>query len=163
MYVKVIASATDLHNFFALRAHKDAQPEIRVLAEKMLEQYNNSNPKFLKPGEWHLPFSAGFDQQRVQQESSIWGEPKEEIIKQICTARVARVSYLNFEGKDDYNADIKLCKKLFENVPKHSSPAESVAMALAEPTRIGNFIGFKQYRKFFKDENIQKDPRVKIV
>lgn len=54
-HIRIICSATEYENFFALRAHVDAQPEIRVLAERMLEAYNNSIPKVLQPGEWHIP------------------------------------------------------------------------------------------------------------
>ncbi len=56
-HITVLATATDYANFFSLRAHKDAQPEFIYLAELMLEAYNQSEPKLLKTGEWHLPFA----------------------------------------------------------------------------------------------------------
>ena len=77
----------------------------------------------------------------------------------IAIARCSRISYLNFEGKDDYAADIKLCDRLFGNNPKHLSPTEHVAEALDSSDSFGNFRGFKQYRYFFQDQNL-KDPRV---
>jgi len=42
-----------------------------------------------------------------------------ESMRKISIARCARISYLNYEGKDDYEADIKLCDRLFGNVPRH--------------------------------------------
>lgn len=53
--IRVILSGTEFENFFALRAHPDAQPEIQELARKMLEEYNKSRPKKLAAGEWHIP------------------------------------------------------------------------------------------------------------
>lgn len=164
-HIRVIMSATDYGNFFALRAHKDAQPEIRVLAEKMLEEYNKSEPKQLSVGQWHIPFGDKIDRNRLFE---IWNNQKEHqslgldhLEKKISIARCARISYLNFEGKDDYEADIKLCDKLFSGVPKHLSPTEHVAQAIEEDNYIGNFRGFKQFRKYVKDENLEDDRIIK--
>jgi thymidylate synthase ThyX len=159
--IRIICSATEYQNFFALRVHPDAQPEIRVLAEKMLEEYNKSVPKQLKNGEWHIPFSDKIDRNRLMEVwkrgNQIWGLG--ELEKKIAIARCARISYHNYEGKDDYEADIKLCDRLFGSVPRHLSPTEHVAQAMDSSEFIGNFRGFKQYRKFFEDENL-KDERV---
>ncbi len=178
-YIRVILTATEFDNFFALRAHEDAQPELRALAYLMLEQYNNNTPECLKPGEWHIPFGDKIDENRlnvlpfVMEESERLDKmgfvgdytshyyAKQEAKKRIAVARCARISYLNFEGKDDYNADIHLCDRLFKNNPKHLSPTEHVAQAVSQDVFIGNFRGWKQYRKFFDSENL-KDPRVKI-
>jgi hypothetical protein len=51
------------------------------------------------------------------------------------------------------------CDKLFGSVPRHLSPAEHVAQALDSEEYIGNFCGFKQFRKIYADENL-KDSRV---
>lgn len=169
--IRVICSATDYENFFALRVHEDAQPEIRELATKMLEAYNNSTPRKLNVGEWHIPFGDKIDEQKI---ATLFNNKKikfvypygdgsadiREIKKKIAIARCARVSYFSYEGKDDYEADIKLCDRLFGNIPRHLSPTEHVAQALDNSEYIGNFRGFKQYRKFFSDENL-KDSRVK--
>ena len=88
-------------------------------------------------------------------------ESLQQVAIKVIVARCARISYFNYEGKDDYDADVKLCNRLFGNNPKHLSPTEHVAQALNKPEQIGNFIGFKQYRKFFLDENL-KDDRIKI-
>jgi hypothetical protein len=73
---------------------------------------------------------------------------KQEFKKKIAIARCARISYLNYEGKDDYEADIKLCDRLFKNTPKHLSPTEHIAQSCSDSARFGNFAGWKQYRYF---------------
>jgi thymidylate synthase ThyX len=156
--IRIILSGTEFENFFALRAHPDAQPELQKLAYLMLEQYNNSKPSELKAGEWHIPFGSKIDETRLWTVVSSHG--LEEAKRKIAVARCARVSYFNYEGKDDYEADIKLCDRLFGSNPKHLSPTEHVAQAQDDDKFIGNFKGFKQYRYFFPDQNL-KDERVK--
>lgn len=46
--IRVILSGTEFDNFFKLRAHKDAQPEIQKLAYLMLAEYKKSIPKDLE-------------------------------------------------------------------------------------------------------------------
>lgn len=54
--IKVVLTSTNFANFFNLRVHKDAQPEILMLAKKMLDAYKESIPSQLAVGEWHLPY-----------------------------------------------------------------------------------------------------------
>lgn len=171
--IRVILSGTEFGNFFALRAHPDAQPEFQQLAYKMLECYNSSTPKQLKAGEWHIPFGDKIDMEKLflldefdiahaefdpskEDGGSEYQRLLNEIKIKIAVARCARVSYFNYEGKDDYEKDISTCNKLFGSVPRHLSPAEHVAMALGydEYDIFGNLQGFRQYRKFFDDENL---------
>lgn len=160
MWHRVICTATDFENFFALRAHPDAEIHIERLAEKMLEAYNESEPAKLNEGEWHIPFGDKMDENRIAALSEKLNEKDIDRLKyKIAVARCARISYENFEGKDDYEADIKLCDRLFGSIPKHLSPPEHVAQAIDSTEYIGNFRGFKQLRKFFSDENL-KDSRV---
>lgn len=155
-YIRAVISGTDWENFFRLRAHEQAQPEFRILAYKMLEAYNNSKPKSLKVFDWHIPFGDKIDESRLPGKED---ELTERI--KISVARNARTSYLNNEGKDDYEADIKLCDRLFGSVPKHLSPTEHVAQCLDSSEYFGNFCGFKQYRKFLSEENLQDERVVK--
>lgn len=172
--IRIILSGTEFENFFALRAHPDAQPEIQALAYKMLEEYNKSEPKQLKVGEWHIPFGDNIQIPKIMEilskgieMESLNGfdlENPNEIMKmigiKISIARCARVSYFNYEGKDDYEADIKLCDRLFGNIPRHLSPTEHVAQATDDDKFIANFRGWRQYRYFFLDQNLS-DSRVK--
>lgn len=158
--IRVILSGTEFENFFALRAHPDAQPEFQKLAFLMLDQYNSSDPKILGNGDWHIPFGDKIDIDRLKFLSYETGESELSLKLKIATARCARVSYLNFEGQDDYDKDIQLCDRLFGNIPRHLSPAEHCAEARASKDFYGNFRGFKQYRKFFTEENLN-DERVR--
>lgn len=54
--IRVICTATEYDNFFYLRYHADAQPEIAELARVMWEVREQSEPELLFPGEWHVPF-----------------------------------------------------------------------------------------------------------
>lgn len=150
--IRVILSGTDFGNFFALRAHPDAQPEFQALAYKMLEAYNASTPKELIAGQWHIPFGDNMDEERIRLLSEKTQTSANEVKLMIAVARCARISYFNYEGKDDYEKDISTCEKLFGSVPRHLSPAEHVAMCINLNQQYGNFFGWKQYRKFFEDE-----------
>lgn len=162
-YIRAVVSGTDFENMFRLRAHQDAQPEFRELAYKMLEAYNNSTPKSLKVGEWHIPFGDNIDEDRLNKIKNI--NEDDEILNdlkiKVSVARLARTSYYNNEGKDDYEADVKLCDRLFGSVPKHLSPTEHVAQCLDSSEYFGNFCGFKQYRKFIPQENLTDDRVIK--
>lgn len=54
--VKQVLTATDWDNFFNLRIHPDAQPEILMLAYKIYKALEASCPTVLRAGEWHLPY-----------------------------------------------------------------------------------------------------------
>lgn len=157
LYHTVIATATEWDNFFSLRAHKDAEIHIQDLAFKMLDAYNASEPKLLGLGEWHIPFGDN-----IYLPSSIpipEGLTLDEGVAlrkvMVATARCARVSYNNFEGKDDYDADIKLYHRLLSS--GHMSPFEHCAQAGSKydswSSYSGNFQGFVQLRKTIPGEN----------
>lgn len=161
MWHTCIATGTEWENFFALRAHPDAEIHIQDLAHKMLEAANASTPKNLQAGEWHIPFGEHIDNKRVE---STWRKliklPEDYITKtklKIATARCARVSYLNFEGKDDYESDIVLYDRLLKS--GHMSPFEHCAYAMnTDEYQLldgwkGNFRGFYQLRKTIENEN----------
>lgn len=151
-HIRVLVTSTEYSNFFKLRCHIDAQPEIQDLAYKMLDCYTNSIPKELNAGEWHIPFGDKMDEDRISKLSTEIQSSKDEIKRRISIARCARISYLNFEGKDDYNSDLELCKNLFESDPKHLSPTEHVAMNMSDLNSYGNFKGWKQARQFLETQ-----------
>lgn len=130
----VIISATNWDNFFALRTKRDAQPEFRELAIRMLKEYSISTPKRVKDGEYHLPF-VGSGEGHLPDDTKI----------KVSVARCARVSYLNHEGSIDYSKDVDLHDRLLRE--GHFSPFEHVAVACSDSVQSGNMIGFKQYRK----------------
>lgn len=54
--MKVVVTGTDWENFFNLRIHPDAQPEICMLAYKIYKAMEESEPVKLKVRDWHLPY-----------------------------------------------------------------------------------------------------------
>lgn len=175
MWHTVICTATEWENFFALRAHEAAEIHIQQLAYEMLHEYTRNKPKQLKAGEWHIPFGDKITNIQMNQQfgRTIKREEGLNLAIKIATARCARVSYLNFEGKDDYEADIKLHDNLLSS--GHMSPFEHCARAMNieeyyQDDRgiglsdkmtgwCGNFRGFIQYRKMLANEN-KTDQRV---
>lgn len=186
MPITVLVSATSYANWFHLRDHKDAQPEIAVIATEMRYQYLESRPQYLAAGEWHLPYvSLRAPHPRTELgDGRPWNRPEDVdaadallvrlhsepdvedgsafcaerdlLLKKVSVGRCARVSYLTHEGKRDLEKDIELHDKLAATAssedPGHFSPFEHVAQALGRPERIGNFTGWKQYRKTFMNE-----------
>ena len=116
--MKTVLTATELDNFFWLRKHADAQPEIKVLAEKMWEALQSSNPVELEPGDWHTPyFGAGY-----------WlkdcGVPLEDALA-ISSSCCAQVSYRLLD--DSLEKAREIFRKLVESKPVHASPFEHQA------------------------------------
>lgn len=161
MWITVIISATEWDNFFGLRRHKDAEPHFHELADKMWEMQEASKPRELEKDEWHLPLIFPEDRAALWDIASNSNQPTDYCLREhdrllvkVSVGRVARVSYLTHDGRRDHAEDIKLHDRLMVQVPLHASPAEHVAQALTERTRVGNFVGFRQYRKTLPNEHI---------
>lgn len=54
--IKVIVTSTEWENFFNLRDHSAAQPEIQLLAKKIKDVLRNSPRQHLAAGQWHVPY-----------------------------------------------------------------------------------------------------------
>lgn len=151
----------------------EGQAEIHMmaLAEAIWDVLNESTPKILQEGEWHIPFEDNIDKDWLYKNSPREGKENVAIgskyaqIK-IATAMCARVSYTVVGESDkvpNYENDIKLHDRLA--LSGHWSPFEHCAKSMTEeeywdgnmiqePGWSGNFKGFVQYRKTFKNENI---------
>lgn len=156
-HVSVVFTGSRFTNFFALRYHSAAQPEIQELAKQMFEIYQKSVPEKISAGEWHLPFISDEEKQDHFEEcamkelndfNNVWLP----LIKK-SVARCARVSYLNHDKKSPTEIeDFKLYDRLINL--SHWSPLEHQGMATYDNVQSGNFKGFIQYRKTFKNEYI---------
>jgi len=136
-YISVVVSATEWNNFYELRIHKDAQPEIQELAREMKKAQDASTPKKLKCGEWHLPYVT-------QEERSTLDVYTQQ---QISTARCARVSYLKHDGATpSIEEDKKLYERLVGGRPLHASPCEHQAKAMDDAFSYRNFRGWSPFR-----------------
>jgi thymidylate synthase ThyX len=121
MFITVICTATEWTNWFKLRCHPDAQPEIGWVAKEMQRQYNANTPRFLQPGQWHLPL--------IQEDEEVL--PGDPYFCKVSAGRCARVSYLTHDGKRDMREDVTLADRLMAS--GHWSPFEHVAQALGAP------------------------------
>jgi thymidylate synthase ThyX len=154
-HISVVCTAVEAgyNNFFNLRYHPDAQPEIQALAMVMYEAKGLSEPNLLQIGEWHLPYIT-------QEEREELGNG---VLKKISAARCCRVSYNKHDGtKANLEEDLDLCEKLIGSVPLHASPFEHQAApdkldcldSWYESYLHGNLIGWKQYRKMLDNEYV---------
>lgn len=161
MFITVILSATSFDNWFHLRDHRQAQPEIAWVARKMHQLYIENQPKRLRVGQWHLPLVTPQDCEDAGFQVFMDGKDKEQIVellKKVSVGRCARVSYLTHDGRRDLAEDVALHDKLLAGMstddPLHMSPFEHVAQALDDPNeQSGNFRGWRQYRKMIKGEH----------
>ena len=116
----------------------EGQAEIHMmaLAEAMWDAYNESLPKLLKAGEWHIPF-----EDKIQLPPTIPiddGLSLDEGVAmrkvKISTAMAARVSYTTVGDEKEVTQDklIEIHNKMAEANPFHASPFEHCARAMSD-------------------------------
>ncbi len=113
-----------------------AEIHMQALAEAMWDAMNESTPKELKAGEWHIPFGDQMDEDKI--ETLLRGPYRASYVRkegdvqqakiEIATARCARLSYMTFDGEIDYEKDLKLYDTLLKS--HHMSPFEHCAKAM---------------------------------
>lgn len=167
-HISVVATATDWANYFSLRYHADAQPEIRELAKLMLKAYLSNEPKKV------LTYGA-FDEkteidEHVTQNAHLpFVLPEERLFSfrdalAISQARCARVSYNNHDGtSNDLEKDKALGKILADS--GHFSPFEHQALSICPVSDKykGNFnhsMDWVQMRKMYPNENRVELPQL---
>lgn len=146
-YISTLVSATEWNNFFALRDHPDAQPEIQELARAIKAAMQNSIPAVLEDTEWHLPFVPNTDELTL----------KEKLI--LSVAKCATISF----ARQDQEMTLQKAKEIYDRLtrsnPIHASPFEHQAKPISdsnEATHVmladnelwcGNFRGWMQHRR----------------
>lgn len=112
-FINVLVTSTEWTNWFNLRLHSEAQPEIQELASCMRDALLDSDPEVLIPGRWHAPYIEG-------------GYVDNETWCLASAARCARVSYQNHDKTDPIlSKDLELAKMLLTG--GHMSPFEHIA------------------------------------
>lgn len=163
--MKTIVTATEFNNWFWLRAHADAQPEIRELAEKMLLAYDESEPMALYEGEWHVPYVNAV-RNRCPIKSLVYldendNEITAEEARMISASCCAQVSYRKNDGSLE-KAEM-VFDRLINSVPVHASPVEHIATPIVDSEKFeikgithldkngqlwsGNLRGWVQFRQ----------------
>ena len=140
------------NNFFWLRDHEDAQPEIQVLARAMKSALAVSSQyiRRLDLNEWHLPYILAPEREELPVE----------LLRKLSVARCARVSYLKHDNSaPSVTEDLALYERLINRDQIHASPAEHVATPDVfgddewENRHLhGNIEGWIQYRKTLSNE-----------
>ncbi len=156
-----------------------AEIHIQALAEAMWDAMNESTPRELNVGEWHIPFGDNISMGILEDEviykdpewKSVWVSPFDsqdeeskklrakyneyvnELKRKIATARCARVSYttVGSTSNSEYKADIELYNKLLES--GHMSPFEHCAQVM-EPERVFDKPYSRNFRGFVQYREI---------
>jgi len=147
MYHTALITATELENFFALRAEDMAEVHLQELAYKYLDACNASEPKLLKAGEWHIPFGDQFDNEQlisIAHYQLTKFKPDfapsvhdlqpvlDDLQVKLATVRCARISYVTpgSEQKINYTADLELHDRLASS--GHWSAFEHCTRAMSQ-------------------------------
>lgn len=133
--VKTILTATEFDNFFKLRIHRAAMPEIHVLASLMFKELCESEPDFLSEDDWHLPYITADDIKKYGVETC----------KKIAVSCCAQVSYRKLDTTPE--KALSIYDKLVSGDIIHGSAFEHVCRPLKDNEKqVGNLIGFRQFR-----------------
>ncbi len=163
-WMHTVVTATEWNNFFELRAHPDAQPEIHELALAMQDAFEASVPVIMRHGQWHLPYvrseemrrgGAIFEWTRAQEGDAFIERHVLRTAVRCSTARCARVSFLRHDGLTPLvEEDQGLYVRLVGSKPIHASPTEHQAMAVMGMGDAawwsGNLRGWMQHRKMLE-------------
>lgn len=173
--MKTVCTATEFTNWFWLRNHEDAQPEIKELAVLMQEALDCNEPFVLFPGEWHVPY---INRARLPLSGKVaytdnnGNQLTEDDAKVISASCCAQVSY---RKSDDTIQKAKVIfDRLINSEPVHASPIEHQATPMAQTSASsglmwwntpgythckangnlcsGNFEGWVQYRQLFSNQ-----------
>lgn len=131
-----------------------AEIHMQALAEAMWDAMNESTPKELKAGEWHIPFGDQMDEDKI--ETLLRGPYRASYVRkegdvqqakiEIAIARCARLSYMTFDGEIDYEKDLKLYDTLLKS--HHMSPFEHCAKAMSD----------SEYQSYIKGKLTELNP-----
>lgn len=162
--MKTIVTATEYDNFFWLRCHEDAQPEIKALADMMYCEHLKNTPQQLGYKEWHLPyiFTANGQYFSTDEHNRTKGELSLEEAQKVSASCCAQVSYRKLD--DSLEKAIRIYDQLVTTMPVHASPLEHIATPVSTVmekgvTHVdtdynmwsGNFKGWIQYRQLVND------------
>jgi len=139
-WMKTVVTSTEWDNWFWLRNHPDAQPEIKRLAEVMWKAKEESEPVPLFPGDWHVPYY----------DNGTWIAGVEEIntleeALAISASCCAQVSYRKLDDSLEKAKDI--FAKLIESKPCHASPTEHQATPMKKTHAYGQSPDFHPSEK----------------
>ena len=127
-----------------------AEIHMMALAESIYDAMNESTPKQLQAGEWHVPFE---DKIQIAEDIGTKEQVYETKVK-ISTAMAARTSYtiVGDEKEIDYQKMVDLHDRLLSQDPPHSSPLEHCARAMSDEEYVSFIKGVPDMIEYEKDE-----------
>lgn len=142
VHANVLMTGTDPGwlNFFGLRLDGAADPTLRALAERCWAVWNESQPRALRTGEWHLPYAD--DEQSVEEAADALnsapliherGNTAADRLWVLKRMSVARCAHLSYEAHDapgermSVEKCLEIHQRLVGSSPIHASPAEHQA------------------------------------
>ena len=144
-----------------------AEIHMMALAECIWDAYNESTPKQLKAGEWHIPFVDKIGEITcipIAKNSPDYKKVLQGTQVMVSVAMAARTSYtvVGEEKEIDYSKMIDLHDRLLAQDPPHSSPMEHACQAVTdeeynnsfkgqEKGWFRNYKGFKSYRQVIEE------------
>jgi len=141
-YIDTLVTATDWDNWFGLRDHPDAAPEIQFLAKQMKKEFERvfsgektGELQWLGEGQWHFPYILATEKILGLQDQL-----------ELSVARCARVSYSPFDGNASVEKERERYLKLKNANPLHASPFEHQAKHVG-----------KQHSIFDEDEYVRSN------
>ncbi len=143
-HIKVVLTASELANFFDLRFHEDAQPEIAELAMVMYAEFCRSEPKIATGNSdnsgsvnaWHLPYANGIIDLATA--------------KKVSASCCAQVSYRKNDPSEE-KAEV-VFDRLVGGTPLHASPFEHQVTWGTSGSR-GNLRGLHQFRQDIESDS----------
>lgn len=156
--IKACPDLYDLTDLEWLQINKgQAEIHMMALAEAMWDSYNESIPKQLKEGEWHIPFEDKMMMSILDQHDIAHKFPdiksKIDLKIRISTGMCARTSYtvVGDEKEVSYETLIGIHDKMLDMKPFHASPYEHCAKVMNEEE-----FTFHYYRGSLTDRNEKK-------
>lgn len=145
--MKTVVTSTEWENFFWLRNHPDAQPEIKELARLALIAINQAIAIELKAGDWHVPYYGKGVWRRAAILTSFKPATSNMLAKgndteydadgvsladalAISSSCCAQVSYRKLD--DTLEKAKRVFARLVESEPVHASPFEHQATPVIE-------------------------------
>lgn len=161
----LVAEELKLYTQIEKLENNKGQAEIHMmaLAEAMWDAMNESTPKELKAGEWHIPFEDKIDLidwlDTVNNDGHLDNDLDEQdrlfaIDKvKISTAMAARTSYtvVGDEKEFSYEKQIELHDRMVNQVPFHASPFEHAARCMSDDEYESYIRGKDKYTEPNKD------------
>jgi thymidylate synthase ThyX len=125
--MKTIVTATEWDNWFWLREHPDAQPEIHELARQMRLAMEDSEPLSIVPNEWHVPY-VDRDFEPDNHDIIYMIEGKEVTLDEARMISASCCAQVSYRKTDDSLDKAKMVfDRLINSEPVHASPVEHQA------------------------------------